>query len=64
VGSPEGISRAKEQSSGLGLFIRSLIGLDREAAKQASISFLTSGTITANQVEFINMIVDHLTQNG
>ena len=46
------------------LFIRSLIGLDREAAKHAFSQFLSGGTATANQVEFVNMIVDYLTENG
>jgi type I restriction enzyme R subunit len=65
VGTPNDIARAKEKSSGLGVFIRSLVGLDREAAKQAFGHFLsTGGTKTANQVEFVNMIVDYLTENG
>ena len=64
VGTPDDITRAKEKSSGLGVFIRSLIGLDREAAKQAFSEFLSGGTTTANQVEFVNMIVDYLTENG
>ncbi len=46
------------------MFIRSLVGLDREAAKQAFSQFLSGGTATANQVEFVNMIVDYLTENG
>src|SRR5437899_1990845 len=58
VVTPNDITRAKEKNSGLGVFIRSLIGLDREAAKQAFSQFLSGGTTTANQVEFVNMIVD------
>ena len=46
------------------MFIRSLVGLDREAAKQAFSQFLSGGTATANQVEFVNLIVDYLTENG
>lgn len=64
VGTQEDIARAKEQSSGLGLFIRSLVGLDREAAKQAFGQFLSGGTATANQVEFVNLVVDYLTEHG
>lgn len=64
VGTADDISRAKEKSSGLGVFVRSLIGLDREAAKLAFNQFLSGGTATANQVEFVNMIVDFLTENG
>ena len=36
----------------------------REAAKLAFNQFLSGGTATANQVEFVNMIVDFLTENG
>lgn len=51
-------------SHGLGLFVRSLVGLDREAAKQAFAGFLTSKKFGANQIEFVNLIVDHLTEHG
>ncbi len=37
VGAPEEVNRAKIESQGLGLFVRSLIGMDREAAKHALI---------------------------
>ncbi|QJP98673.1 restriction endonuclease subunit R [Herbaspirillum rubrisubalbicans Os34] len=63
-GSPQLISEAKEQSHGLGVFIRSLVGLDREAAMHAFSEFLTSTTTTPNQIEFINLIVQELTQTG
>jgi len=58
------INDAKEKSHGLGIFIRSLIGLDREAAMQAFSEFLMGTTATPNQIEFINLIVHELTQNG
>jgi type I restriction enzyme R subunit len=48
----------------LGVFIRSLIGLDREAAKAAFSEYLARNNMTANQIEFINRIIDYLTQNG
>ena len=44
--------------------MRSLIGLDREAAKQSLATFLTGKTLTANQIEFINLIINHLTEHG
>ena len=58
------IQKAKEESHGLGLFVRSLVGLDREAAKQAFAGFLAGKTLNANQIEFVNLIVDHLTEHG
>ena len=64
VGSAADLGRAKKESQGLGLFIRSLVGLDREAAKQAFGQFLVGTTVTANQIEFINLMIDHLTERG
>lgn len=58
------LEQAKQISQGLGLFIRSLVGLDREAAKQAFGVFLSNSTASADQIEFINLIIDHLTQHG
>ena len=65
-GSPQLINEAREQSHGLGIFIRSLVGLDREAAMQAFSEFIsgTATKATPNQIEFINLIVQELTQNG
>jgi len=56
--------RQKQESTGLGLFVRSLVGLDREAAKHAFGSFLHENALGANQIEFVNLIIDHLTQCG
>ncbi len=58
------IRRAAEQSEGLGLFVRSLVGMDRAAANEAMAGFIAGKTLTANQHEFIGLIVDHLTQHG
>lgn len=64
IGAADQINRAKVESEGLGLFVRSLVGLDREAAKEAMAGFLTGTTRTANQIEFINLVVNHLTEHG
>lgn len=64
IGGSEEIARAKEESHGLGLFVRSLVGLDREAAKEALAGFLAGKTLSANQIEFVNLIVNHLTEHG
>jgi type I restriction enzyme R subunit len=63
-GSAEVIKQAAEQSHGLGIFIRSLVGLDREAATQAFSEFLTDSTASASQIEFINLVILYLTENG
>jgi type I restriction enzyme R subunit len=64
VGAVEDIQRAAEESQGLGLFVRSLVGLDRQAAKEVLAGFLTGKALAANQIEFVNLIVDHLTEHG
>jgi type I restriction enzyme R subunit len=63
VGSPEEIHLAVGEQS-LGLFFRSLVGLEREAAKSALSGFLSQKVWTANQIEFLDEIVNHLTQLG
>ena len=54
----------KEESHGLGLFIRSLVGLDRVAATEALSRYLDDTTYSAQQLRFVNLIVQHLTDNG
>jgi type I restriction enzyme, R subunit len=49
---------------GLPRFVRSLVGLDREAAKRAFTEFLNGRRLTADQLEFLDLIVDHLTTRG
>ncbi len=64
IGAPADIQRATEESQGLGIFVRSLVGLDRQAAKEAMAGFLNGKSLGANQIEFVNLIVDHLTEHG
>lgn len=46
------------------LFIRKIVGCDRNAAKQAFSKYLTNTNFNANQIRFIENIIDYLTQNG
>ena len=64
VGEPGDIARAKTESHGLGLFVRSLVGMDREAAKEALAGFLAGKTFGANQIDFVDLVVNHLTEHG
>jgi len=63
AGTSEELSKTRSDG-GLGLFVRSIVGLDREAAKRAFDGFLSGKTLTANQIQFINLVVDYLTQAG
>jgi type I restriction enzyme R subunit len=64
VGTAEEIEKVAQQEHGLGLFVRSLVGLDRAAAKRAFSKFLEDRQLNAQQLDFVNLIVDHLTQCG
>lgn len=48
----------------LGVFIRSIIGLDVKAAQDAFAEFLQAGNLRADQMTFIQTIITHLTKNG
>lgn len=64
IGSESVIARATEECNGFGLFIRSLVGLDRNAAKELFAEFLIEGTHTLTQIQFINEIINELTSRG
>ena len=64
IGEPDDIRRAADAAHGLGLFVRSLVGMDRGAAKDALAGFAQGKTLSANQLEFVNLVVNHLTEHG
>jgi type I restriction enzyme R subunit len=64
VGDQEAISRARKEFNGFGFFIRSLVGLDRNAAKELFANYLAEGTHNVAQIRFINAIIDELTSKG
>ena len=63
-GSDGDLARARDLHTSLPVFIRSLVGLDREAATQAFAGLVASGTASASQLQFIDEIVQHLTEHG
>lgn len=52
------------QDKPLGSFIRELIGLDIKAAKEAFSDFLDEGVYNAEQINFVNKVIDYLMDNG
>tara|TARA_R100000365_G_C2748226_1_gene79248 strand:+ start:6222 stop:9680 length:3459 start_codon:yes stop_codon:yes gene_type:complete len=64
VGDQVQIEKAAEVSLGLDRFIRSLVGLDRAAVAAEFSAFLTESSATADQIEFIELIIEHLTEKG
>ena len=64
LGEPADLARARTEGDGLGAFIRSLVGLDRDAATDALAGFVNGRTLTADQHDFVALVVEHLTANG
>ena len=58
------IERARTLHTSLPVFVRSLVGLDRGAAAAAFSALVEAGTATASQLQFIEEIVQHLTEHG
>lgn len=55
---------ALQSDGGIPRFVRALVGLDREAAKRAFAEFLENRRLSADQLEFLNLIIGHLTERG
>ena len=58
------IERAADQNNGLGVFVRSLIGLDKAAAQGAFATFTDGKMFNADQLQFVKIIIDYLTDRG
>jgi type I restriction enzyme R subunit len=48
----------------LGELVRSIVGLDMQAAKEAFAVFLENANLDSRQIYFINKIVEYIVQNG
>ncbi len=64
IGDTGTFAEASERTGGFGLFIRSLVGLDRAAAMQAFTKFLDHKRYNGNQIRFVGMVIDYLTEYG
>ncbi|MXP21954.1 DUF4145 domain-containing protein [Gordonia sp. HNM0687] len=64
AGSADDLQQAIAEADGLGRFIRSLVGLDRQAVNERFTDFLADTNATADQIDFVGLIIDHLTRNG
>jgi type I restriction enzyme R subunit len=56
--------QAIRSEGGLGRFLRSLLGLDRAAAQAAFAKVMDLGQLSAAQLEFVNLIIEHLSEAG
>jgi type I restriction enzyme R subunit len=64
IGDEATFTEASENAGSFGLFVRSLVGLDRAAAKAAFADFLDDKRYSKNQIQFVNLIIDELTDCG
>nr|WP_276562835.1 DEAD/DEAH box helicase family protein [Paenibacillus anseongense] len=51
-------------AASFGFFVRELIGLEQDAAKEAFANLLSKTNLNPNQIHFINLIIEYLTKNG
>jgi len=64
AGSKDGYTETFGHEMPLSVLIRQIVGLDRNAAKEAFSEFQAIRTLNANQLRFIDQIIDHLVING
>ncbi|MCB0030812.1 MAG: hypothetical protein KDE28_23030, partial [Anaerolineales bacterium] len=64
IGTVTEFARVFGTPTNLAAFVRSLVGLDRQAAKDKFATFLDGNTYNADQIQFVNFIIDNLTRNG
>ena len=48
----------------LGEFVREIVGLDMNAAKEAFAQYLTDASLDSRQIYFVNQIVEYIVHNG
>ena len=51
-------------SKPLGEFVRELVGLDMNAAKEAFSDYLTNQNLDSRQIYFVNQIIEYIVHNG
>jgi len=64
IGDDSTFEQASKKAGSFGRFIRGLVGLDRAAAKAAFAEFLDDKRHSKNQIQFVNLIIDELTERG
>jgi type I restriction enzyme R subunit len=64
IGDDSTFEQASKKAGSFGKFIRGLVGLDRAAAKEAFAEFLDEKRYSKNQIQFVTLIIDELTERG
>lgn len=64
IGKEEDVEAAAEAAGGLGVFIRSLVGLEQPAVQEVFAKYLADGFYDVNQIAFVRTIIRDLCHNG
>ena len=48
----------------IGLLVRKIVGVDRNALNEAFSKFLSDEKLNINQIRFVNLIIDYIVENG
>jgi type I restriction enzyme R subunit len=64
IGDDESFAEASERAGNFGRFVRGLVGLDRAAAKAAFNAFLDDRRYTRKQIEFVEIVINELADQG
>lgn len=64
MASQDDLDHVREKDGGLGLFLRRIRGLDRQAAETAFADFMTSHDLSARQMDLLEQIIDYIVVNG
>lgn len=62
--SRETFERAYGKQENLGVFVRRITGMDRQAAQTAFARYLDGKTFSADQIAFVTFVVEHFSRNG
>src|SRR5699024_1713231 len=62
--SKERFEESYKRIEGLGPFIRSLVGLDKQAVNEAFANYLKNGNFASHQIRFVKKVIDYLTNKG
>ncbi|MGW1817103.1 DEAD/DEAH box helicase family protein [Streptomyces sp. NPDC002125] len=64
IGTEADLDRTRNADGGLGIFLRALTGLEREAARDAFEKFQRGRTFSSAQLRYVDLLVDYVARNG
>ncbi|WEH36082.1 DEAD/DEAH box helicase family protein [Streptomyces sp. AM 4-1-1] len=64
VASPDDLDEVRAAAGGLGVFVRSVCGIDRDAARGAFAEFIAARRLSAAQLDFVDLIIQVVAKRG